>query len=361
MAIYRRRDSRYWWISIYRGKGVPRLYVSSGTTDEDDARAIENALRRAHRGDLPRDRVIARIDAIFGREAEPVARLLLAQAWDTYAEQRAGAIGVRTLRSYRQTFARFVDWAAVEWPTVAYMHQVSRQAAFAYAKHLADTCATGKTANNHLGVLQAVFGELQYRAGLAENVWSLVRRRPTDDSKSGRAFTAAERAAIFAACGAGIVPGDWLGASLVAMYTGLRLGDIRRLEWSWIHADRLALRPSKTTRHKIDVLLPLHPRVVEHLDRKSRDDAKYVFPTLRYRGRIARHSGDFGKILEAASVDAKGAHLTFHCWRHTFRTLLAQARVSKDLAQKLGGWTTDISERYNHDWTGLRAAIDALP
>ena len=53
---------------------------------------------------------------------------------------------------------------------------------------------------------------------------------------------------------------------------------------------------------------------------------------------------------------------TFHSWRHTFRTRLSEAKVSTELAKKLGGWTVDkTAERYDHAERieELRAAVEA--
>jgi len=67
-------------------------------------------------------------------------------------------------------------------------------------------------------------------------------------------------------------------------------------------------------------------------------------------------------VLERAGVVAgPGEVVSFHSWRHTFRTMLSRAGVPKETAQRLGGWTTDVSERYNHDVATLAAAIASLP
>ena len=52
---------------------------------------------------------------------------------------------------------------------------------------------------------------------------------------------------------------------------------------------------------------------------------------------------------------------TFHSWRHTFRTRLSEAKVSTELAKKLGGWTEDATAaRYDHAERveELRAAVE---
>jgi len=74
---------------------------------------------------------------------------------------------------------------------------------------------------------------------------------------------------------------------------------------------------------------------------------KYVLPEF-----AKVYPGDpedctFAAILKAAGVD--DPTITFHSWRHTFRTRLAEAGVSNDLAKRLGGWTQDATvQRYDH-------------
>jgi len=64
-------------------------------------------------------------------------------------------------------------------------------------------------------------------------------------------------------------------------------------------------------------------------------------------------------ILERAKVKGKG--LTFHSYRHTFRTRLKEAGVPNEIAKELGGWTQDATlARYNHadETEKLRAQME---
>ncbi len=47
-------------------------------------------------------------------------------------------------------------------------------------------------------------------------------------------------------------------------------------------------------------------------------------------------------------------------WHHTFRTRLSAASVRQEIAKKLGDWTTDTSELYNHDYVSLKEAVERL-
>ena len=71
--------------------------------------------------------------------------------------------------------------------------------------------------------------------------------------------------------------------------------------------------------------------------------------------------GPYSTILEKAGLADQG--YTFHSWSHTFRTRLSEAKVSTELAKKLGGWTVDkTAERYDHAERieELRAAVRGL-
>ncbi len=66
----------------------------------------------------------------------------------------------------------------------------------------------------------------------------------------------------------------------------------------------------------------------------------------------------FRDVLATAGI---GAGYTFHSWRHTFRTRLAEAGVDAETSKLLGGWTQDrTAERYDHadHSAALREAVE---
>jgi len=78
----------------------------------------------------------------------------------------------------------------------------------------------------------------------------------TDDSQTARAFTDDEVTRILDAAQGS----EHYGASLIGLYTGLRFVDIAHLLWTDIQGDFLCIRPRKTKRHGIRVVIPLHTR-----------------------------------------------------------------------------------------------------
>ncbi len=242
------------------------------------------------------------------------------------------------------------------FPRIEAINDVTRDVASAFLDDLYPT-VRGKTYNNVKGNLGTIWQALMYRAGLEENVWRVMPNADTSDSKRGRAFSHDEvRGVLNAAYEFGH---DWYGASLVGLYTGLRYGDIVSLTWPEVEQEHLRLAPSKTQRHGVQVVIPLHAEVQRYLNNKPRED-EYVFPYHWHCYRSSKRRGEFGQILENAGIEAQGALLSFHCWRHTFRTRLAEAGVPAEVVRKLGGWTSDVAERYNHDTVSLRRAIEAI-
>ena len=78
-----------------------------------------------------------------------------------------------------------------------------------------------------------------------------------------------------------------------------------------------------------------------------------------YRNRPQKTA--FALILQNAKIKPNGAKLSFHCLRHTFRTELAKAGVSEEVAMRLGGWTEEKTAAiYNHDLEQLKKAIIRL-
>ena len=97
-------------------------------------------------------------------------------------------------------------------------------------------------------------------------------------------------------------------AFLFSCFTGLRLSDIRNLEWHNIQNDTITIRMQKTGEI---IYLPLSENAKTWLPQKS---SVKVFPLL--------HSTTIGKDLDRWVKKAGiGKHITFHCARHTFATL----------------------------------------
>ena len=184
--------------------------------------------------------------------------------------------------------------------------------------------------------------------------------------------------------------GEWRSLILFGLYTGQRLGDSAALRWSQIDIARgeLSIITKKTGRR---MLIPINTALAEHLATlPAADDPKaMVHPRAAAlvagaKGKVSTLSRHFGELLESAGLrtveelpagasahDGKGkgrsaprkkADLSFHCLRHTARSLLEAAGVPLATAmQLLGHSDTGASLGYVHvENESLRRAAESM-
>lgn len=351
MSIYKRSKSRFWWYAVRQGKTI--LRGSTGTENEDVARAVERSIYMAQKRTTPADKLHAMIDALLG--VAPNAGLPLAGIWAEYERHlrtTGNNLKPRTLENRALSLGRFVRWATVERPVCDRAESVDRATAAAFADFLADQKTKGKTRANLIGDLGTIWeGLRRVRDGIVTNPWPLVLPAKAD-SERGKAFDRAQEAAIMTA--ADQIGDGWGLACHIARFTGLRYGDVARLSWATVDlaAAVVRLAPAKTARHHIAVVIPLAPPLATVLQeaRRATPLGTWVLPdhAASYprpeRGGLHR----FADVLAAAGLGGRG--YTFHSWRHTFRTRLSEAGVSDEIAKRLGGWTEDATAmRYDHD------------
>jgi len=249
---------------------------------------------------------------------------------------------------------------------ISYTEDVDATTAFEFAKALGPDI-TAKTRNAYVGELGTAWKLFMRHDKAKTNPWPIVRvPRNRDEETTGRAFTQDEINRLMIA--AGRVGHDWQTSMMIGLYTGLRFGDATSLKWTDIDFDGGMIRftPSKTRKHSIMVRIPLHRTLAAWLS-EHRNGSEWITPERRERGgKARRRDGDmtFGQLLEEAGVTKGGTRekLSFHCFRHTFVSRLAEAGVAQDVRMRLAGHTSAENHAiYTHDDTSARAAIDALP
>jgi integrase len=122
-------------------------------------------------------------------------------------------------------------------------------------------------------------------------------------------------------------------ASLFSALTGLRYSDIAKLTWAEVRADketpRIEFRQKKT---KGIVYMPISKQALELCGEKATPES-LVFPQLT----------DGHNINKTVSAWAKKAdiqkHVTFHCFRHTYATLLLKNGTDIYTVSKMLGHT----------------------
>lgn len=293
------------------------------------------------------------LNAVTGYSPQDTG-MLISSAWTAYLGTTQGKATERRQRMNKLCeWKRFTAWLAKKYPEAVLLKHVTRQMAFAYCADIAKEGVKGKTANNRRCKVSSIFQALLVPADLPLNPFHGFAMQSTEDSERGEAFTPDEQVRIFSA-----LPPMLKDACTVAKYTGLRFRDVARLDAGQIRQTDVGAcifaMPAKTRRHKIEVCIPVHRRIAGIVTGKAGE----IFPELAAISR-KKNPNDYelGKVLETLGIAGKG----WHSWRHTFRTDLERAKVPREIAERLTGHSSGkVSERYNHDLTRLREAIDAL-
>ncbi len=360
MSLYKQRGSNNWWIKIYVHGRMVR--VSTGTDDESKAQNIERTLKMGHSRNAPVDSLHRLLDEIAGRDTVTDA-LPLDNVWDTYTTRLHTTRKVMargSMLNRQQNIKRLITWAKLHYTSATSAERVDKACAMAFASYLAKEQLKDKTRKNILGDLSAIWGEImRCTDSVTLNPWKLVRPDVLDGT-CGKAFSAAqvdELLKVADSSGHG-----WGLACRIALYTGLRYGDIATLEWTDIDFEKclISVTPSKTDRHHVSVVVPVAPLLLDALAVIRKDDGP-ILPEMEIRYPKPMPECPFAVVLKNAGLDP--ATYTFHSWRHTFRTRLAEAGVTKDIAKRLGGWTNDtMADHYDHSTRidELRAAVSKI-
>lgn len=284
-----------------------------------------------------------------------------------------------TMARYKGHAEAFLAWLGEERASRP-LEAVTAQDARRWRESLQDSGRAGKTVLSYAKDISAAFRSAIREGLLAANPFSGLDALDTSDSLDRKPFTGEEVGRLLAAA----PTEEWRGLILTAAFTGLRLGDAAKLQWSSIdlEARRIELMPSKTKRKKVTVRIPIQPDLLAYLlaapVADDQPDAP-VFPTLS-KSAINSRAGlslTFPKIMAAAGVDRgkasrdpekRGAGRVtwergFHSLRHTFTTWLRSAGVTEEDRMALTGHSTrDSHAIYSHaDEAALRDAIAKLP
>ena len=352
MGNLQREKSGRWTMRV--SIGGKRYSRSTRTTDRDQA-----------------ERYLQRFLAPFGLGNH---RLPLADVWLEYAKSpRRNELSRSTMKGKQFVWMHFANWMERFYLPVDDLAGVTADMIAEYLACLRiDVCAS--TYNGRVCILREIFRTLAKKAELQDDPWEGVRLRP-DDSHSRRELTMDElKRLIAAACKYGA---EWHKLILIGIYTGLRLGDCCRLDWSSINIPQqvIQLVPSKTKRHAHGrpVTIPVHPALGTALASELAS-AGPVLPGIaemyvRARWQVSHElSRIFRRANIVTSVRIEGRHrktpeATFHSLRHTFVSFAANAGVPLHVVQSIVGHeSTAMTRHYYHEnLDALKSAVAAIP
>ena len=313
------------------------------------------------------ERVLQRFLAPFGLGER---RLPLADVWNAYVmSPDRNELAQATLNSKRNVWMHFSRWMEHYYLPVKDLAGVTHDMIAEYLALLrADVC--GSTYNGRVCVLREIFRTLAAKAGLEDDPWEGVRLRP-DDSHSRRELTMDELKRLLE-----VAKDEWRKLILIGIYTGLRLGDCCRLDWSQINLAQgvIQLVPRKTSRHHQRVVtIPIHPTLGAAL-LESRSHIGAVLPMIaeKYSRTHWKISQELTRIFKKANITTsvridgrknRTPEATFHSLRHTFVSLSANAGVPLHIVQSIVGHeSTAMTRHYYHESVdALRSAVNAIP
>lgn len=345
MAVFLRGN--VWWFEWRNSK--ERVVKSTGFRKDQKAKAqaVFDAFRLS-KGQKPRRTVVEGIlEAIYSEKREADAGLPLTSLWSVYQDWMAGKGKVISRKEgvdRHGVVDRLVRWA-MNVRSCGTMADVDVSVARAFVAYLRDEGLSNKTQRRSASVLSSAWEAIgQLQPGI-HNPWKAACPDNDGTGVVRGAFTPAQEALVLEE--AARIGHDWHLASVISRWTGLRYGDVARLEWSQVdlEARTLDITPAKTSRHGVRLRLPLAGPLNEALSAVN-DREGFVLPehALGYGKPL---EPTFSSVLRAAGLET--GRYTFHSWRHTFRTRLAEAGVSDDLARRLGGWTNlAMASHYDH-------------
>ena len=363
MGNLQREKSGRWTMRV--GINGKRYCRSTRTKDRDQA-----------------ERILQRFLAPFGLGEH---RLPLADVWNAYVmSPDRNELAKATMDGKRNVWMHFARWMEHFYLPVKDLAGVTHDMITEYLALLrADLCAT--TYNNRVCILREIFRTLADKACLAEDPWEHVRLRP-NDSHSRRELSIDELKRLLAAARRADNM-EWHKLILIGIYTGLRLGDCCKLDWSCINIPQsvIQLIPSKTRRHAHGqpITIPIHPTLGQALlDGQSGNQtisnqtilSGPVLPMIAEMYSRARWkiSQELSLIFKAANITMsvriagrknRTPEASFHSLRHTFVSLSANAGVPLHIVQSIVGHeSTAMTRHYYHESVdALRSAVNAIP
>lgn len=261
------------------------------------------------------------------------SKVLLSDWLDTYiaAQERKGTRGLKLLRSVKLILSKYNakirmgdidrDWCLgfIDWVQHTYKTRWGAP-------------LTPKSAADYVGYFSTALNAAVRAEVIPENpIMSIAPNDRIRVPESKREFLTIEeiKTLIDTEC----PREDVKRAFLFACYCGLRLSDVCALCWKDIVLDggqyRVSIVMKKTT---APIYLPLSKHAVRWLpERNGADDGAAIFATLPAEPNINKV---LAKWMEAARIDK---HITYHCSRHCFATMMLTLGADLYTTSKLLG------------------------
>jgi integrase len=213
------------------------------------------------------------------------------------------------------------------------------------------------TINNELALLSRVFTMAVDAGQLLSNPCSRVRRLRCDNVRERHLSREEEEDLL-----AHVADRQVRAVVEVALGTGMRMGEVRSLEWSRVDFSRGRLLVTNTKTGK-DRFVPMSVHVTAVLEAlwAEGSDSPLVFPGPKKSHLPVSKSHVWG-VYKRACADAGLKGLRFHDLRHTAATRMAEhGSQMRDIQAVLGHANITMTARYTHPSDeGMRRAVETI-
>ena len=349
------------------------------------------------------------------RKLKQEAALPIERIWETYLKQyNRPDSSEGTLQSYQKSLRYFTEWLEREKPEIRQAGNITEEIAADFFTYIwNERQVSGKTFNIYRQALQLIFKHVMKVAGLEENPFSGIERKPVQ-MESRLPFSEDQVRAIFSGFDTGFYYTTTVGRLgperkhimvkekreynpmnademrvllTLCCWTGCRGQDGCLMSWSNVDLEHqtISFVPRKTARktNNRSVSLPLHPELYQALMKalkfreRNKPGEDYIIPLVaaRYQYNPGGIQADVKKIIACATgcdVTASTcsehrvhrANLySLHSFRHTFVSFCANAGVPLDVvAAIVGHGSSAMTRHYAHiSDQSKRTALAALP
>lgn len=360
MASLRKKSGSKFWFACFTDRNGRRRQVSTKEAVRKRAQKLADEYEEAARN----KRTAAqsrRVISTLHKEitGESLVTATVRQVVADWIAEKEGSTAASTVVFYRNSTKQLLESLGAKADEDIAL--IERADIIRFRKELGARLAA-KTANHHIKACRMVFRAAKRDGQLVDDPCEFVKTVSTKGKQGAqrKAFTIDQLKAVLKACDA-----EWRSMVMFGLYTGQRLGDIARLNWSAIDIERGEIRlvTGKTGREmKIFMPEPLLKHVAE-LDAPDDPDAP-IHPKAAAtadKNGTGHLSNQFARILTTAGLRKAAPHrkstgegrggrhhnlqLSFHSLRATATTLLHEAGVPAAVAQELIGHDSEEIHR----------------
>ena len=368
------------WFCAYTDASGRRHFKSTKQTDRKRAKAIcegwQRAVDFARQGTLTQVQVVKVVNEIYEQtNQEPLRTPDIQSFFRDWIESKKLTTAPGTARRYRDVVEVFL--AALGDKAKRNLAGLAPREIAAFRDAYVKEGKANKTANMAVKTLRIALNVARRQGLILSNPAEAVDMLP-ENSTSRDTFTREQVGDLLQ-----VADPEWRGMILLGAYHGLRLMDAARLTWANVDMERRTVcfypQKDRRTAKRKPLEIPMHPDVEEYLLalplHSNKPDAP-IFPTLSKKNGTGANglSQTFIKLMVKAgirrepgvgNVKGKGRQvfsLSFHSFRHTAISAMANAGVSKERRMKLSGHKSNVHERYtHHDLEALRKDVESVP